>query len=208
MSTHTLTQVLQPAVEPVTLAYVKQSLGIPLDLAEDDLLLMGLVSASRRMAEVRLGKAIMASKWRAAIGRTVVTRCGCGPSNGCGPDLHPGMERLPRGPVLYGPDYPAAIFQETDAGDLEPLPVEEFSVHRLYGAVSVNSGWRRGMWVEWWAGAEDPADVPQTIKVAITMMVGILYANRGDGTLEADLSSAWDAVAALVAAEFDGRIYA
>ena len=208
MPTHSLKQVLPPAVEPVSLADVKHHLGLPAELVEDDVYLMGLVSASRRMAEVRLGRAIMAGKWRAAIGRTIVSRCGggCGCGNRLHDDLPLGLERLPRGPVLYGPEYPIEVLQENDTGDLEPLPAEEIQIHRLYDAVSVRSGWGRGMWVEWWAGAETGAEVEPTLKAAISMMVTILSSNRGDGS-EGETATAWDAVAALVMSEWDGRIY-
>jgi hypothetical protein len=206
MPTHSLKQITPPAVEPVTLAEVKHHLGLPPELVEDDLYLMGLVSASRRMAEVRTGRAIMGSRWRAAIGRTIVSRCGGGCGSRYHDDLPLGLERLPKGPVLYGPEYPIEVFQEDEVGDLQPLPVGEFHVHRLYDAVSVRSGWGRGMWVEWWAGAETAAEVEPTLKAAISMMVTILYSNRGDGS-EGETATAWDAVSALCMSEWDGRIY-
>lgn len=78
MSFTNVAQVTPPAVEPVSLARVKHHLGIPAEMAEDDTYLMSLISAARRLAEVRTGRAIMASKWRAGLSQaTYVGRCGC-----------------------------------------------------------------------------------------------------------------------------------
>ena len=204
MSFTNVAQVTPPAVEPVSLARVKHHLGIPAEMAEDDTYLMSLISAARRLAEVRTGRAIMASKWRAGLSQaTYVGRCGCAAR---GPAPH-GFESLPRWPVLYGDQYPVAVFTEDDQGALVPVDASGVHVHRLHDAVAVDGGWRSGMWVEWWAGAADSSEVEETVKAAICMMVAIFYSNRGDGTQDGETATAWDAVAALLMAEWDGRIY-
>lgn len=205
MSLVNVAAIHQPAVEPVTLAMVKHHLGIPVEMAEDDAYLLGLVSAARRLAEVRLGRSIMASKYLAAYSGAACTgRCGASCHDGRMPA---GMERLPRGPVLYGDDYPVKVFRESDIGNLVPVDESLVRVYRLHDGVAIDTGWERGMWVEWWAGAADPREVPQTLKAAICIMVGIFYSNRGDGTQDGETVTAWDAVQGLVMAEWDGRIY-
>ena len=61
-----------PTVEPVSLADVKQHLRLMPDQTDDDLYIVQLVAAARRLIERRLGISLVATQYRAKIGRAHV----------------------------------------------------------------------------------------------------------------------------------------
>ena len=210
MATHSLKRVTEPAVEPVTLAEVKHHLGISPGVVEDDAYLMGLIAACRRMAESRLGETFIATKWRMAAGREIArVGCGCGSSCGRSMSEFPSWaERVPRGPLLVDENHPVQIEYEDEDGRLEAVDDTEVGVSHASGAIWPKTGsWGLGAWVTYWAGVLDPKDVSPQVKAAISMMVTILYSNRGDGTNDGEVGSAWDTVSILLMSEWDGRMY-
>lgn len=192
-------------MEPVTLDEVKHHCGIPVGMVEDDAYLMRLVAAGRRIAENRLGITTTPSKWRSQLFTPTGFRCSCHRSGG----LPANMVVLPRAPIIQGGAWGSLEVFTSDAdGQDVPVPMSDFFVNERLNAVTFRGSLPYGSWAEYWAGYENSSAIPATIKHAICMVAVILYANRGDGTSEGEVSTAWDSVQTLLLNEWDGGIYA
>lgn len=199
-----IARIAEPSVEPVTLDEVKHHCGIALGMVEDDAYLMRLVAAGRRIAENRLGIATTPSKWRSQLYTPAGMRCSCHRAG----SMPANVVALPRGPVLQGgPWGDLEVFVSDHDGQDVPVPFTSYSVNTRLNAVTFRNGAPYASWAEYWAGHENPATIPATIKHAICMVAVILYSNRGDGTNEGEVSTAWDSVQTLLLNEWDGGIY-
>lgn len=181
-----------PLVEPVSVVEMKEHLRIPADFADDDLYIRGLISASRQLAEEQTFLTFTATNWQAVYPDSI--GCSC-----------IGRE-FPYAPLLYDPiRFPVTVSYYDINGDeilVDPALLR-------VDAVDVPGRWRlpqgvfvdwvgpvppgmaveqrperpccnRDLIVRWWAGVEDPCDVPPQAKAAIMRMVARMYGDRGD----------------------------
>jgi uncharacterized phiE125 gp8 family phage protein len=169
-----ITRVVQPAVEPVSLFDVKAYLGIVPEVAEDDDLLMGLIAAARIIVEERLHQTTTATRWRAKLAGW--HSCACS-----------GLE-LPYPPVLWHPDdFPVEVRWKDRDGNVNTLPPEsiEIDAEEIPGRIHIRESISNGCCesvatIEWWAGVQNPTDVRSPIRTAIKRLVGQCYTTRGD----------------------------
>lgn len=68
-----LTQITAPAVEPVTLAEVKDHCRVEHDL--DDALIEGLITAARELVEQRTGRALITQQWQWSLDAFAAVLC-------------------------------------------------------------------------------------------------------------------------------------
>lgn len=191
----------QPITEPVSLAEIRHHVGISHN--EDDAYLQTLVAAGRRIAENRLGIATTPSKWRVRLWDTNYHRCTCTHHS-----LPVDMAPLPRGPVLEGGRWGRVeLFELQNDGTMITVPENEYSLNTIYNALYIKTGRRPGLFAQYWGGHVDPREIPQTIRQAIAMVATILYTNRGDGSADGEVASAWEAVQDLLMNEWDGDLY-
>lgn len=188
-------RVKQPATEPVGLADVKKHLRIMDDFNDDDLYLMGLVAAARVMTENRTRRTFVATKWRADFDRW--DACGCR------------GHALPYPPALVTGDKMPSVGYVDENGVNTPTPPGTVTINTncfpgeasLHEAIESACCGSEG-WIEWWAGVEDPRDVPQQAKVAIMMLVAHWYANREAVSMDgngATIPIAYDSLCASLA---------
>lgn len=162
-------RVEEPSSEPVSLGEMKTHLRIMPDFNEDDLYLMGLISAARRFTENRTRRTFMATRWKATFKRW---------DYGKGADL-------PYPPAIGDAGREPLVGYINRDGVKMPLPVSSVELDTdafparacLLETLETRSGLQEGS-IEWWAGVDDPAEVPQQAKVAIMMLVAHWYANR------------------------------
>ncbi len=62
-----LTQLSQPAAEPLSLTEAKLHLRVDADLTDDDTLISALIVAARQQAEHRTGRALVSQQWRLGL---------------------------------------------------------------------------------------------------------------------------------------------
>jgi uncharacterized phiE125 gp8 family phage protein len=171
-----ITVVTPPAVEPLTLQEAQQHLRFYLD-HEDDLI-RSLIIAARMYCETFTGKAFITQELR-------LTRDSF-PRNGC-------EIRLPRPPLqTITPDatYTDLGFTYTDANGVEqdvdssiyvvdPTP-EVGRIGLAYGETWPTDAIHQigAVKVQYLAGYGDPADVPDTIKAAMKLLIGHWFVNR------------------------------
>lgn len=190
-----ITRIVQPALEPVSLYEVKAHLGIVPEVSEDDDLLMGLIASARIMVEERLYQTTTATKWRAKV--TNRSLCGC-----------QGME-LPYPPVLIAQDeytpYPVEVWWKGGDGNLHTVDPDAIEVDdeeipgRIWIRETISGPCCESVaTITWWAGVPNPADVRSPIRTAIKRLVGQCYSTRGD-TPEAIMFRGDPAVEAMLA---------
>lgn len=172
-----ITRIVQPAVEPVSLFEVKAHLGIMPEVSDDDEMLQGLISAARIMVEERLHQTTTATRWRAKV--TNRSLCGC-----------QGME-LPYPPVLVAQDeytpFPVEVYYTDTDGNLHTVDKSAIVVDaeeipgRVWIRESISGPCCEPVaTITWWAGVVNPADVRSPIRTAIKRLVGQCYTTRGD----------------------------
>ena len=163
----------QPAIEPVTLARAKEHLRV--DHSFDDAMISAMISGSRRFAEKFMGRAIITQTWELVI------------------DSFPDNEiEIPLPPLQS-----VESIKYDDAGGLEttlsPSAYTVDNVSEPGWVVPIPSGWPSNLFnginavrIRYVAGftpsANSPVDladnVPASIKSAILLHVGSLYAQR------------------------------
>lgn len=168
-----IVRIEQPRVEPVSVFEAKQHLRIDADMADDDELLAGLISAARIAVESRLGMTLTATKWRAKLGPWA--SCSCR-----GYDV-------PYPPLLFDADHSVEITYKDNDGNTIPVPADEIAADptELPGRIQVShtlSGpcCETNATITWWGGVVAPSQVPAPIRAAILRIVGALYTRRGD----------------------------
>jgi hypothetical protein len=162
-----------PTVEPVSLAEAKAQLRILPDFTDDDTLVMGLVATGRRLVERRLGITLMATQYRATFADPLDLLSNRHESNWWG---WSDTLELSYGPLLVDGAHPVAI---TSAGvTVNPANYVVDADSRPARVRLLNPGNNSQLVVTYWAGQATAATVPPTLKSAILLMVGHLWANR------------------------------
>jgi uncharacterized phiE125 gp8 family phage protein len=176
--------VTPPAQYPVSLAEVRAQLGI--ETTDEDARLTGLIAAATEMAEQYTNRSFISRSYRGFL------------------DCFPycGHLELPRAPL----QSVTSITTFDDDGDVATV----FSADDYYvdtgstlGRVALRSGssWptftRRSNGAEliWVAGfGDNPADVPEGIRLAIQVLIGWLNEQRGDEASPKDMPMAAEAL--------------
>jgi uncharacterized phiE125 gp8 family phage protein len=173
-----------PTVEPVSLAEAKAQLRILPDFTDDDTLVGALIATGRRLVERRLSITLMATQYRATFADPLDLLSNRHESNWWG---WSDTLELSYGPLLVDGTHPVAI---TSAGvTVSPANYVVDSESRPGRIRLSNPGNNSQLVVTYWAGQATAATVPPTLKSAILLMVGHLWANR-----EAVLTSGMNAV--------------
>jgi uncharacterized phiE125 gp8 family phage protein len=163
MRLRSLVVATQPTVEPVSLADAKAQLSLLPEQTDDDGLIVGLISAARRLVERRMGLALAPQQLRARYE----------PEG----NSSPREVELPVAPVLTGNTYPVAVDVGGVAVSSATYSVDADSkpgVIRFTTAPSVPEA--SVLTVTYWAGPD--ARIPPQLRAAILLMVGHLYARR------------------------------
>lgn len=165
--------VTPPAAYPVSLAEVRAQLGI--ETTDEDPRLTALIAAATEMAEAYTGRALLERTYRGFLG--------CFPA--C---RHIDMPRSPLQSVTH-----VKAYADDDAA--ETLDVGDYYVDTasLTGRIVLRSGssWptvarvANGVEVQWVSGFgpdmnDVPSDMRDSFRLAIQVIVGWLFENRGD----------------------------
>jgi uncharacterized phiE125 gp8 family phage protein len=166
-------RISQPAIEPVSLAQIKEHLSIVPEQVEDDAYLMALVSAARIVCEERLHMTFTATRWQAIASR--FGQCACS-----------GVE-MPYPPFLVDVDHPVEVtYTDTDGTDYVVNDADirtntvEFPGRLQVTQTISNQCCETAAVVRWWGGVVRASDVPSPIRTAIRRLVGRMYSDRGD----------------------------
>ena len=166
-------RIRQPDVEPVSLAEVKDALGIAPEVADDDAYLTGLIAAARIQAEEMINGTLTLTRWQAVAVR--LGSCGCS------------CVEMPYPPFFVDDTHPVEVTYTTADGVSRVVDQSEIRVNviELPGRLQVRTPVYSGCCdssavVRWWAGVEKATDVPSPARTAIMRMVAGLYASRGD----------------------------
>lgn len=174
MQYRSLTRATLPAVEPITLAEAKAHLRV--DTGDDDVLIQGLVRASREWVESYLDRTLVNTQWVMRFDRFP-------------PDSTADIE-LPRPPVVAsGTATTVAVSYTLEDGTTATHSTSLFRVDRnsTPGAVKTNYGqtWPphrqddNSVSITWWAGyGPSGSDVPAAIRHAMLMLMGFWFENR------------------------------
>lgn len=159
-----------PAEQPVTLSEVKAHCVV--DFSDDDTLLTGLIGAAVAHLD----------GFRGILGRAIITQT-----------WSLSQARLRRDFTLPVPDVSAVSITYVDADGVEQsVPSEHVSVYPVasgsrvvissdFSAPALESGNAAPVTVDFTCGYGAAADVPQSIKLAIYMLVATWYEERTDG---------------------------
>jgi hypothetical protein len=166
MKPDTVRKIEEPAIEPVTLSDAKAQLSMTAELVEFDAFLMDKIATARELVEARLGRAIVATKFRAKWA------------------TNPRTLTLPNPPLLIDGDHPLVVTragQPVDAGDLV------VDADCWPGTVKIPAG-SGAVVAEYWGGLPPGARVSRKIHSAILLFVTHMFENRGvlarDSTVE------------------------
>jgi len=163
----------QPAVEPVSLGEAKAQLRILPDFCDDDTMIQALVATGRRLVERRLGVSLMATQYRATFADPLDLLSTRLEANWWG---WSDTLELPYPPLLVDAGHPVVV---TAGGvTIDPANYTIDSDSRPGRIRLANPGSNSQMIVTFWAGAATPAAIQPTIKAAILLLVGHLWANR------------------------------
>lgn len=150
-----------PTVEPVTLAEVKQHLRLMPDQTDDDLYLMGLVAAARRLIERRLGISLVATQYRAKWDAGAVV--------------------LPLvAPVLVNVDYPLSITVDGDA-----LASGDYELDADASEIELDTAATGEVVATYWSGVVPGQPIAPQLRAALLLYVAHLYANREAASTDA-----------------------
>lgn len=190
-----------PVVEPVSLAEAKAQLRILPDFTDDDALVMALVATGRRLVERRLGITLLATQYRATFADPLDLLSNRHESNWWG---WSDTLELPHGPLLVGGSYSVTV---TAGGVTVPTSGYVVDADSRPGRIRLASpGTASAYVVTYWAGQATAAAVPPTLKTAILLLVGHLWAHR-EATVEGSVSELPYGVEMLLAAETQTGLY-
>ena len=162
-----------PTVEPVSLGEAKAQLRILPDFADDDTMIQALVATGRRLVEQRLGIALMATQYRSMWADTLDIISNRPDENWWG---WSDTLELPHPPLLVDASHSVVV---TAGGvTIAPSSYTIDSDSRPSRIRLANPGSGSQLVVTFWAGAATPAAIQPTIKAAILLLVGHLWANR------------------------------
>ena len=162
-----LTQLTQPATEPLSLAEVKLHLRVDADLTDDDTLISALIVAARQQAEHRTGRALVSQQWRLGL------------------EFFPDDSlELPK-PKLISVESITyldgdGVRQTISAADYEVITDELIGrIIPAYGKSWPSCREHPGsVRVDYTCGYGAAADVPQSIKAWMLLAIGAWYENR------------------------------
>lgn len=190
-----------PVVEPVSLAEAKAQLRILPDFTDDDALVMALVATGRRLVERRLGITLLATQYRATFADPLDLLSNRHESNWWG---WSDTLELAYGPLLVDGSHPVSITAGGVTLDAATYVVDAES--RPGRIRLVNPGTASQIVVTYWAGQATAAAVPPTLKTAILLLCGHLWAHR-EATVEGSVSELPYGVEMLLAAETQTGLY-
>ena len=173
MVIHALSLITPPVGEPVTLAAAKAHLKI--DTADDDALLISLITAARARAEWHTGRALLTQEW--------ILWLDAWPQRGV-IDIPMPPLRSVSSVTVYARDDTASVIDparyvvDLAAGRIafRQNVVPPASL-RVINAIAVG----------FTAGYGDVFDVPQPLKSAVLELLAFLYEHRGEGPAELPL---------------------
>lgn len=180
--------VTPPATEPVALSDAK--LHLKVDTSDDDALITSLITAARARAEWHTGRAFITQSWRLWLD--------CWPGARSGDGLPPALSATPPVPIAIPLPPLASVASITTYAMDDSATVMSTSQYQVDTASSparvalktgvtppVNLRALNAIAIAFTAGyGANASDVPEAIKRAILMIVGDLYANRGDAAVE------------------------
>lgn len=162
-----LVQTVAPTTEPLTVAEAKQHLRVR--HAAEDTLISGIISAARLMCETRLHKQLVTATW--------VMK----------------MDTFPRGTVIRLPRPPlqsvTSVTYLDELGASQTLSASYYDVdtYSLPGRICLRpeyswpgteNGRANAVTVTYVAGYGAAATIPPSVKSAMLLLIGHLYANR------------------------------
>lgn len=164
-----LTRIVHPVVEPVSLSELKGHLRIDQDFTDDDLFLQGLISAGRMHVENASSRTLIRSKWRMKL------------------DVFPAWNvELPNPPVMSDP---VEVTYVPSDGVFNPVSFSNFRTDRDAIQPVIRPQWN-GFWptvrgaendvtVSYWAGYGDsPHHVPAPARHCILLLAAHWFSNR------------------------------
>jgi uncharacterized phiE125 gp8 family phage protein len=186
-------RIVQPAVEPVTIAELKAHLAIT-DSGDDDIL-YDLLAEAREQIEQSSGLALISQQWRMTIDQWPAgsSQWWDGVREG-----HPSMLYGPRGAAWVKlPVYPlisvdsVTVFDE-DSNSAAVTIANTFDIdtQQMPGRMGLKFGatWpialrpTNAIQIVYTSGyGSTPASVPRTLRRAVRSLAAYLYAHRGDG---------------------------
>lgn len=187
-----LTLITPPAEEPITLEEAKLHLRNPVDL--EDPLVSALIVAARQKCESWLRRTLVTTTWELSLEGFP----GCGWIPGF---PYTGRQYLERQPVgtLYGVELPNPALQSVTSityvdttGSTQTLATSEYQVETgtpgrvlpAYGKVWPSTRRQPGAVKIWFvAGYGNPASVPDSVKIAMKLMISHFYENRGESNV-------------------------
>lgn len=158
-----LVETTAPSSEPLTLAEAKLHLRVDSDIADDDALISGLITAARQQAEVYTRRQLVSATWTHYL------------------DWLPGEIRLER-PPLTAVTWIKYIDTDGVQQTLDPslYQVDSYGeparIRRAYGAIWPSTrSQMNAVEVKFVCGY---STVPESVKRAMLLIVGNLYENR------------------------------
>jgi uncharacterized phiE125 gp8 family phage protein len=193
-------RVKQPDFEPISLAEAKDHLRIMQAVTDDDTYIMGLISAARVAFEARTAQTTTKTQWRAKVG-------GYDPCSCMGYEIpYPPLCEMPDG------ESPVQVWWTSDDGQKEYADPEDlvidwdaYPMTVKYGGIDLGECGSMAT-IQWWAGVNAPAEIPQIWKSAMLFIIGHWYENRAavstdGGAMEIPMQFEM----AMAACSFDGR---
>lgn len=175
--------VTPPTTYPVSLAETRAQLGI--ETTDHDATLAGIIASATELAEVYINQALITRTYKGFLDSFPACR-------------HIDLPRSPLQSVTHVKTYDDADAATTmDAADyyVDAASLTGRIVLRQSGSWPCVERVANGIEIQWVAGyGDDPADVPEMIRLGVMITVGWLYENRGDEAAPKTLPPAAEAL--------------
>ena len=169
MKPKTIRLIESPVVEPVSLAEVKEQVGLSADQTDFDRMLLGAMATARRLIERRLGLSLVATRYRAKYATGAV------------------ILELPNPPVLIDIEHPIEI---TIDGD--PLGANDYEVEEDASEIELDTPAADDVVVTYWAGVVPGQKIAPQLRSAILLYVAHAFKHREaaseDGVVEVPMA--------------------
>lgn len=190
-----LVQTSAPAVEPVSVDQARAWLRVD-GTAEDPTIIM-LISAARRFIERRTNRALITSGWTFTLDRFPLPQWAADRTYCMPPAI-----QLPRGPVKA---VNAVKYVDTAGVQQTMTAGTDYTVDLTREPVRIAPAWSKA-WptarnqqaaisVEFTAGYDTPADVPEDLTLALRLLIGHWFEHRENvtvGAISSTLAFAFD----------------
>jgi uncharacterized phiE125 gp8 family phage protein len=177
MRPKTIRLIESPVVEPVSLAEVKEQIGLSADQLDFDRMLIGATATARRLIERRLGVSLVATRYRAKYPAGAV------------------VLELPNPPVLVDADHPLEI-----TIDGEALGVNDYELEEDASEIELDSPAAEDVVVTYWAGVAPGQKIAPQLRSCILLYVAHVFKNREavatDGAQPAEIPLAFETLLA------------